>query len=158
MVVFYFMFQAVFILLSTFLCFLAIKKGINKKKALVSQVLSVFVFGVVMFFSCANDISAESSVYRSSNVAEPSSVVGDISKAYGLGLIAAAIAIGVSSLGCGIAVASAAPAAIAAISENPDNAGKSLIFVAFAEGVAIYGTFVAIIILNKLDSLTALIK
>ena len=55
-----------------------------------------------------------------------------------------------SSLGAGIAVAAAAPAAIGAFSEDPKAFGKSLIFVALGEGVAIYGLLISILILNNL--------
>lgn len=68
----------------------------------------------------------------------------------GLGFLSAAMVTGLSSLGAGIAVAAAAPAAIGAISENPANFGKSLIFVALGEGVAIYGLLISILILNKI--------
>lgn len=70
--------------------------------------------------------------------------------AQGLGFIAAAISTSASCLGAGFAVASAAPAAIGAISENSDNFGKAMIFVALAEGVAIYGLLISILIINKL--------
>ena len=62
----------------------------------------------------------------------------------------AALATGVSALGAGIAVAAAAPAAIGAFSENEKNFGKSLIFVALGEGVAIYGLLISILIINKI--------
>lgn len=72
------------------------------------------------------------------------------STAHGIGFISAAIAVSASALGAGFAVAKAAPAAIGAISENEDNFGKAMIFVALAEGVAIYGLLIAILIINKL--------
>ena len=67
--------------------------------------------------------------------------------AQGLGFIAAALATGLSALGAGIAVAYAAPAAIGAFSENKENFGKAMIFVAMGEGVAIYGLLISIIII-----------
>ena len=70
--------------------------------------------------------------------------------AQGLGFLSAALATGLSSLGAGIAVAAAAPAAIGAFSENEKNFGKSLIFVALGEGVAIYGLLISILIINSL--------
>jgi V/A-type H+-transporting ATPase subunit K len=70
--------------------------------------------------------------------------------AQGLGFLSAALATGMSALGAGIAVAAAAPAAIGAFSENEKNFGKSLIFVALGEGVAIYGLLISILIINKL--------
>ena len=67
--------------------------------------------------------------------------------AQGLGFLAAALATGLSSLGAGIAVAFAAPAAIGAFSENKENVGKAMIFVAMGEGVAIYGLLISIIMI-----------
>ena len=68
----------------------------------------------------------------------------------GLGYLAAALAVGIGSIGCGIAVGNAAPAAIGAIAEEPKVFAKALIFVALGEGVAIYGLLIAIMILSKL--------
>ena len=63
---------------------------------------------------------------------------------------AAATAVGCSCIGAGWAVAKAAPAALGAVSENPDNFGRAIIFVALGEGVAIYGLLISILILNNL--------
>ena len=52
--------------------------------------------------------------------------------------------------GGGVAVASSASAAIGAISENDKVFGKALIFVALAEGIAIYGMLVSILIMLRL--------
>lgn len=68
----------------------------------------------------------------------------------GLGYLGAALVTGLSALGAGIAVASAAPAAIGATSEDPKSFGKALIFVALGEGVALYGLLISILIINKL--------
>ncbi|MFA6801309.1 MAG: ATP synthase subunit C [Acholeplasmataceae bacterium] len=70
--------------------------------------------------------------------------------AQGLGFVAAALSTGLSALGAGIAVAAAAPAAIGSFSEDEKNFGKSMIFVALGEGVAIYGILISILIINKL--------
>lgn len=79
---------------------------------------------------------------------DPVSIVGTM--AQGLGFLSAALATGMSALGAGVAVAAAAPAAIGAFSENEKNFGKSLIFVALGEGVAIYGLLISILIINSL--------
>lgn len=68
----------------------------------------------------------------------------------GLGLLGAALATGLSCIGAGIAVASSASAAVGAISENPKAFGKALIFVALAEGVALYGMLISIQIIDIL--------
>lgn len=74
----------------------------------------------------------------------------DITTGAGLGFIAAALVTGLSTIGGGIAVASAAPAAIGATSEDPKAFGKALIFVVLGEGIALYGILVSILIINKL--------
>ena len=60
--------------------------------------------------------------------------------------IAMALAIGLASIGAGLAVAAAAPAAIGAVSEDPKAFGKAIVFVGLAEGVPIFGLLVALII------------
>ncbi len=72
------------------------------------------------------------------------------SNATGLGYIAAALSTGMSCLGGGIAVASAASAALGAISEDSSALGKSLIFVGLAEGVCLYGLIISFMILGTL--------
>jgi len=64
-------------------------------------------------------------------------------------LIGAGIATGLACVGAGIATGSAASAAIGAVSENENMMGKALIFVAMAEGIAIYGLLIAFMILNR---------
>lgn len=70
--------------------------------------------------------------------------------ATGLGYIAAALVTGLSCIGGGIAVASAASAALGAISEDQSILGKSILFVGLAEGVALYGLIISFMILGKL--------
>lgn len=67
----------------------------------------------------------------------------------GLRFIGAALATGMSTIGAGIAVASAASAALGALSEDSSVFGKALIFVALAEGVALYGMLISFMILNN---------
>jgi V/A-type H+-transporting ATPase subunit K len=65
------------------------------------------------------------------------------------GVIAAALAVGMSSLGAAIAVAAVGSAALGAMSEKPELGGRALIFLGLAEGIAIYGLIIAIMILGK---------
>ncbi|MDF2870832.1 MAG: synthase subunit [Anaerocolumna sp.] len=62
--------------------------------------------------------------------------------------LAAALSTGLSCIGGGIAVASAASAALGAMSEDSSIMGKALIFVALAEGIALYGLIVSFSILG----------
>ena len=82
--------------------------------------------------------------------AAEAAAVADGSLATGLGYISAALATGMSCIGGGLAVASAASAALGAISEDSSALGKSLIFVGLAEGVCLYGLIISFMILGKL--------
>ena len=64
--------------------------------------------------------------------------------------IGAALATGLSSLGAGLAVARVGTAAVGALAEKPELFGRLLIFIGLAEGIAIYGLIVSILILNRL--------
>lgn len=82
--------------------------------------------------------------------AEEAAAVASNGLATGLGYIAAGMVTGLSCIGGGIAVASAASAALGAISEDSSILGKSLIFVGLAEGIALYGLIISFSILGKL--------
>lgn len=68
----------------------------------------------------------------------------------GLGYIGSALAMGVSAVGGGIAVAKGSAAAIGAISENRKLFGLAMVFVVLGEGIALYGMVIAIMILNHI--------
>lgn len=64
--------------------------------------------------------------------------------------MSAAVAVGLACIGSGYAVAKIGSAGMGAISEKPEMMGRVLVFVGLAEGIAIYGLIIAIMILNKL--------
>ena len=70
--------------------------------------------------------------------------------AWGLGFLAAAISTSVSAVAAGIAVSIVGSAALGAVAERPEVMGRSIIFVGLAEGIAIYGLIISIMILGKL--------
>jgi V/A-type H+-transporting ATPase subunit K len=63
--------------------------------------------------------------------------------------IGAAIAVAGSSIGAAIAVAYTGSAALAAMSERPELFGRAMVIVGLAEGIAIYGLVIAIILISK---------
>jgi V/A-type H+-transporting ATPase subunit K len=69
--------------------------------------------------------------------------------ANGMALLAAAIAVAGSSIGAAIAVAYTGAAALAAMSERPELFGRAMVIVGLAEGIAIYGLIVAIILIGR---------
>ncbi|MBU5428249.1 ATP synthase subunit C [Tissierella pigra] len=68
----------------------------------------------------------------------------------GMGFIAAALSTGLATIGAGYAVAVVGASALGAVSEDSSILGKTLIFVGLAEGIAIYGLIVSILILGRL--------
>lgn len=120
-----------------------IKTPKSRKAALAVNIVACFMVCILAFGTGAVRVSAEAPE-EVSTVAESGYTTG-----FGIGLLGAALATGLSCIGAGIAVASSASAAIGAISENPKTFGKALIFVALAEGVALYGMLISIQILAK---------
>lgn len=82
--------------------------------------------------------------------ASEGSPVKTLTDAIGLAYIGAGVAVGFACLASGYAVAKIGSAAIGAVSEKPELMGRTLVFLGLAEGIAIYGLIIAIMILNKL--------
>lgn len=120
---------------------IAIKRGVRPQKALACQMLSFFA--AFAFFTAVPMVSTNAEVTGESAQTE----VAEDKTYIGWGFLAAALAVGLPCIGCGIAVGSSAPAAIAACSEDPKNAGRSLLFVALGEGISLFGVLIAILIL-----------
>lgn len=70
------------------------------------------------------------------------------SSADGLRYVGAALSTGLAAIGAGIAVGPTGAAALGAISEDPKMLGKTLIYVGLAEGIALYGMIITVLILN----------
>ncbi|MFO1324427.1 MAG: ATP synthase subunit C [Burkholderiales bacterium] len=88
-------------------------------------------------------------------VAAPAQAAGPAGGGLGVeattwGLLAAALATALAALGAGFAVAKVGAAAVGALAEKPELFGRLLIMVGLAEGIAIYGLIVSILILNRL--------
>ncbi|NOY80825.1 MAG: hypothetical protein GXP31_07445 [Kiritimatiellaeota bacterium] len=63
---------------------------------------------------------------------------------------AIAISVGASCLAAGYAVGKVGAAALGAAAEHPELMGRALIFVGLAEGIAIYGLIIAVMLIRKL--------
>jgi V/A-type H+/Na+-transporting ATPase subunit K len=64
--------------------------------------------------------------------------------------VAAGIAVGLSSLGAGLAISSVGSAAVSALAEKPETFFRSFLIVALAEALAIYGLIMGILLWLKL--------
>lgn len=99
-----------------------------------------FFFGTVL----VADILLFSGNVQAAGAAEEAVTAG----VEGWRYMAAALSTGLSCIGAGIAVASAASAALGALSEDSSIMGKALIFVALAESIALYGLLISFSILG----------
>lgn len=115
----------------------------NKKRYKKSLGVNCFFFFGTLLVASVVMISGTTSVSAATDTASAG-------LATGLGYIGAALVTGLSGIGSGIAVASSASAALGAISEDGSLFGKSMIFVAMAEGIALYGLIISFMILGKL--------
>ena len=121
------------------------------KKLIIGSLISksIISFGALLviimtIFFVPTNVNAESNekaVMTAENTATQATV------GHGLKYIGAGIAVGISAIAGGIAVAGVGSSAMGAIVERPELFGRSLIYMGLAEGIAIYGMVVAILIL-----------
>jgi V/A-type H+-transporting ATPase subunit K len=115
-------------------------------------ILSVFCVNVVKAVAQQNQIEEMNSSASGKTAAvqtemiQPPKDPGVIK----FGFFTAALAVSLGALGAAIAVGYVGAAAMGAIGEKPELAGRALIFVGLAEGIAIYGLIIAIMILGKI--------
>lgn len=74
----------------------------------------------------------------------------EISIGMGLAMIGIGIPTAFASIGAGIAVGPVGAASLAVIAEKPEMFGRTLVYLGLAEGIAIYGLVVTILLLGKL--------
>jgi len=112
------------------------KANVKRIRKLVRAGVLIYavLVAVFLFFLIPGIASAESLTNSSS----------------GMGFLAAALSTGLATIGAGYAVGSVGSSALGAVSEDPNILGKTLIFVGLAEGIAIYGLIVSIMILGRL--------
>lgn len=113
----------------------------TKKKA-AAWIAAFLTISTGVFATAALLVSGTSLAAEAAAVVDPEIV--------SWGLMAAAIAAGLSAVGAAYAVAHVGSAAVGALAEKPELLGRVLIFVGLAEGIAIYGLIVAILILNRI--------
>ncbi len=79
-------------------------------------------------------------------------VAGFPHEAYGMAFLSASIVMCVSCVAAGVAVGMTGSAAIGAVAERPELMGRTVLIVGLAEGIAIYGLIIAIMILGKIPA------
>lgn len=149
------------ILVAILICSILVPFGIylfgQKKKGGFKAALAFnvfFFFGtlviadILLFSGNVQAASAEPAATAASAVSASASMETAAASAEGWRYLAAALSTGLSCIGAGIAVASAASAALGALSEDSGIMGKALIFVALAESIALYGLLISFSILG----------
>ncbi|MFR8011122.1 MAG: ATP synthase subunit C [Clostridia bacterium] len=129
-------------------------KGMPTKKALKMQIATfaaIAVMATVFAFTASaasdNTAAAADDGAATSVSEQQEEDSSDSAIASGLKYLSAALSIGLAGIGGGLALAAGAPAAIAAMSENPKTFGKSIVLLALGEAVALYGLVIAFMIL-----------
>ncbi|MDJ0834139.1 MAG: ATP synthase subunit C [Gammaproteobacteria bacterium] len=110
-------------------------------KGSVGVNLLLFVGGVaLLLFAGVNEAAAQ----------QAGQAAGEISVGYGLALIGIGLPTGLAAIGAGLAVSSVGSASLAVIVEKPEIFGRTLVYLGLAEGIAIYGLVITILMLGKI--------
>ncbi len=112
----------------------------NPRKSALSVFKKVVAFSFIMLIAAF--VLVPSTALAQTAGETPKEVNGNA-------MIGVALSTGLAALGAGIAVGLTGSAAIGAISEDPKMLGRSLIFVGLAEGIAIYGLVISIMIFGR---------
>jgi V/A-type H+-transporting ATPase subunit K len=137
------------------------RRGRARKYIVLS---SVIVFATVMTIFLVNIVqtlsevrgrraiaaSAQTTSGASDTQAEPAKgATNPSAQSTSWGFLAAALSVGIGCIGAGMAVSSVGAAGLGVVGEKPDLTGRALVFVGLAEGIAIYGLIIAIMILTR---------
>ncbi|HMA63263.1 MAG TPA: ATP synthase subunit C [bacterium] len=118
-------------------------KGINTAFSVLAGILLIIGLFVVL---APNGLMAQEAAQEEAQAA--ARVTGD--SAVGMAFLAAGLALGISVIGAAIALSKIGSAAVAAIAEKPEITGRVIVFAGLAEGLAIWGLIIAVLILGKI--------
>lgn len=118
-----------------------VSKDRSKLKSTVVLGSILLSLSLILLFIFAN------SVYAAEETTTTTTSPSQDPLALGLKYVGAALAVGLAAIGAGIAVGPIGVSAISVIAEKPEMFGTSLIFIGLAEGIAIYGIAIAILIM-----------
>lgn len=118
------------------------KPATGSVKKSIGLNLLVFTGGIfAILFIGIQDVMAAS---------EATQQVKEISVGLGLAIIGIGLPTSLATIGAGIAVSSVGAASLAVITEKPEIFGRTLVYLGLAEGIAIYGLVVTILLLGKI--------
>jgi V/A-type H+-transporting ATPase subunit K len=110
----------------------------DKRLFLILLTIGICILAVIIPYSCLYALEAAAK--------DPPAGAGGRN----LLAIAAMGAVSVSCMSSAYALARIGSAALGAMSEKPEIGGRALIFLGMAEGIAIYGLIVAIMMINRM--------
>lgn len=122
------------------------KKARGQQRILLRRIIggNLFLFvvaEVVLLFTVSNEVMAAEAV---------TAVVNEVSIGKGLALIGIGLPTAVATIAAGIAVGTVGSSSLAVIAEKPEMFGRTLVYLGLAEGIAIYGLVVTILLLGKI--------
>jgi len=121
---------------------LVIQKIPRWVKGSVALNLALFALGIVgILVGSINEAVAAQTV---------SGELKEVSIGLGIALVGIGLPTGLAAIGAGMAVSSVGSASLAVIVEKPELFGRTLIYLGLAEGIAIYGLVVSILLLGKI--------
>jgi len=118
-------------------------KGINIAFSVIAAILIIVGAIVVIspFGLMAQQEAQQAEMEQGNNLS---------GSAVGMAFLAAGLALGISVIGAAIALSKIGSAAVASIAEKPEITGRVIVFAGLAEGLAIWGLIVAVLILGKI--------
>ncbi|EGV52028.1 ATP synthase subunit C [Candidatus Endoriftia persephonae] len=111
------------------------------KPTIVGNLLLFVVAQAALIFIGAQEVMAAPAVAESG---------GEISIGMGLAIIGIGIPTALSTIAAGIAVGPIGAASLAVLAEKPEIFGRTLVYLGLAEGIAIYGLVMSILLLDKI--------
>lgn len=137
----------VILVMSTIALGVKIYRESTEKKEGKAGRLRRLLYANVSFFA---PLAALSLLVLVPDIVHAATSQAEVAVGNGLGFIAAGLSTGMAAIGAGYAVGAVGSSALGAVSEDEKILGKTLIFVGLAEGIAIYGLIISILILGKL--------
>lgn len=103
---------------------------------------SVFVLALLALLA----MGAQEVMAQTTDIA----VRGEVTLGLGLAIIGIGLPTGLAAIGAALALGPVGSAALAVVAEKPEMFGRTLIYLGLAEGIAIYGLVMSILLLGKI--------
>ena len=114
-------------------------QGRSIKRSVAVNLATFAVLTVLIAALSVSVFAADDNTASAADASAATTATETVDNSKGMGLLAAGLVTGLAGIGGGIAVAA----------EDPKSFGKSIIFVALGESIALYGVVISILILQK---------